>query len=176
MKRISFALRACLTLAVAVLGLAASPQKLSAQGRPNWADMDPRQLQQMIQQRVMENCRQQLAVTNDADWGVIEERLSKVVQARMEIMAGRMGLLGGNRFGGGGAGGFRGFGQASPQAEALQSAVDARAPASQIKAALAKYREAQKQKEAELAKDQENLRQVISTRQEAVLVSMSFLD
>jgi hypothetical protein len=169
------------TLAAALIALAARPEDTFAQQRPDWASMDPQQIQQMIEQRLMDNCREQLAITNDAEWGVIEERLSKVVHARLEILAASLGMGGGMRLGGGGGGngpggGFRGFGQASVETEALRSAVDAHAPASQIKAALGKYRQAQKLKQAELTKAQEELRQVISIRQEAVLVSMSLLD
>src|ERR1044071_8564840 len=85
------------------------------QQRPDWQgmqNMDPQQIQQMIQQRMMENFREQLAVTNDAEWSVIEERLAKVSKLRMEAtMSGGAGMLGGMRRGGGGqGGGMRGFG------------------------------------------------------------------
>jgi len=175
-----------LTVAAAILALAAGPQGTFAQGRPDFANMDPQQIQQFIQQRLMDNCRQQLAITNDADWGVIEERLAKVVRAKMDSMANGIGGMmrfarpGGNGLGGGnGPGGGRGFpglGPPSPETDALQSAVDGHAPASQIKAALAKYREAQQRKDAELQKAQDALREVITIRQEAILVSMSMLD
>ena len=50
------------------------------------------------------------------------------------------------------------------------------APADQIKAALQKVRESRKRKQADLVKAQEELRQVVTTRQEAVLVNFGTLD
>jgi len=41
---------------------------------------------------------------------------------------------------------------------------------------MAKLRESRKRKEAELAKAREQLREVLSVRQEAVLVSMGMLE
>ena len=60
------------------------------------------------------------------------------------------------------------FGQPSPEAEALQKAVDAKAPKAELKAAIAKYNEARKAKQAELEQAQENLRKVLTARQEAL--------
>jgi len=168
-------------LTLSALALALSCGNVSAQQRPDWANMDPQQIQQMMQQRMMENFREQLAVTNDTDWKVIEERLAKVVRVKMETMFSGMGMMGGMRFGGGGnAGrgfrGFPGFGQPDPDAENLQKSVDDNAPAAQIKSALAKLRDARKQKQAELAKAQNELRQVLTMRQEARLVLAGILD
>jgi hypothetical protein len=177
-----------LTVALILVALALSRKDASAQQPPNFGNMgnmDPQQIQAMIQQRVMDNLREQLVITNDAEWGVVEGRLSKVVAGRMDtMMSGGMGMMGrmgpggpGGRGGGNGAGrGFAGFGQPSPEATALQSALDSNAPASQIKAALDKFRDARKRKQAELAKAQDELRQVLSMRQEAALVSMGMLD
>jgi hypothetical protein len=50
------------------------------------------------------------------------------------------------------------FGTPSPEAEALQKAIDDNAPKAQIKAALAKYQASQKAKQAKLVQAQENLR------------------
>jgi hypothetical protein len=153
------------------------------QQRPNFANMDPQQIQQMIQQRMMDNLREQLGVTNDAEWGVIEQRLSKVARMRMEnMLRNGMGMMGGMRSRGGANGpgggfrGFPGFGQPDPNSEALQKTVDSNAPAAQIQSALAKFRDARKQKQAELAKAQDDLRQVLTIRQEATLVLAGILD
>ena len=59
-------------------------------------------------------------------------------------------------------------GEPMPEQEALQKAIDAKAPADEIKSKLAKYREARKVKEANLAKAQDDLRKVLSVRQEAI--------
>ena len=163
--------------------LALNDGRLAAQSPPGGGNVDPQQFQQQMQQRMMEFFRERLAVTNDDEWSFIESRLSKVVQARMQILMGGMGgfrgMMGGNRSGdnpGVGRRGFPGFGQPSAEAEALQKAIESNAPTDQMKAALASYRAARKQKEAELAAAQEQLRQVLSLRQEAVLVSMGLLD
>jgi len=174
-----------LTLAVALAALTLSRQKAVAQPGPGSVNFDPQQMQQQFQQRMMESIRGQLVVTNDDEWKVIEPRLTKVVQVRMESMLGGLGGMrgmmggrGGNGGGGppGGGRGFAGFGQPNPELEALQKVIEDKAPTEQVKAALAKLREARKQKEAELAKARAQLREVLSLRQEAVLVSMGMLE
>lgn len=169
---------------IAALALTLGVGKVAAQPGPGGGggNFDPAAFQQQMQQRMIDYMRDQLAVTNDEDWKVIEPRLTKVVQIRMETMLGGMGgfrgMMGGSR-GGGQGGGMRGLSAmapSSPEADALQKAIDDNAPAAQIKVALEKVREARKLKAAALAKAQEQLRQVLSVRQEAVMVSMSMLE
>ncbi|KAF0180883.1 MAG: protein product from transcript [Limisphaerales bacterium] len=74
---------------------------------------------------------------------------------------------------GGGPGGFNR--QADPEAEALQKSLEAKAPTEEIKAKLAKLRDARRAKEAQLDKAQEELRQILSVRQEAVAVAAGLL-
>jgi hypothetical protein len=69
-----------------------------------------------------------------------------------------------------------GLGQPDTDGEALQKAIDDKAPTEQLKAAMARVRESHKRKQAELIKAQEELRAVLSTRQEAVMVSMGMLE
>jgi hypothetical protein len=93
-------------------------------------------------------------------------------------MAGRGGFGRGGRGGGGdnNNGGNRGGfgGTPSPEAEALQKAIDGKAPNAEIKAALAKYEQSRKTKLAALEKAQAALRKVLTPRQEAI-ASMSGL-
>ena len=104
-----------------------------------------------------------------------------MTDARREIGFGGMrfggGRRGGDNGGGGDQGGRRGFGGGtpSPEVESLQKAIEAKAPADELKAKLAKVREARKQKEANLAKAQDELRKVLSVRQEASAVLMGLL-
>jgi len=86
-------------------------------------------------------------------------------------------MMGRNRQGGGGPprGGFFGS-QPSPEDDALQQALDNNAPKDQIKTALENVRAARKRKADELAKAQDDLRQVLTLRQEAALVSVGMLD
>jgi hypothetical protein len=157
--------------------------------RPDFANMSGEDMQKFIQQRMMDNLREQLAITNNEEWSIIEKRLSKVTKARMEsVMSAGMGMMGGMRGGGmggmrgggpGGAGGFRGMmgmGQTDPNVESLQKLVDANGAVPQIKAAVEKLRSARKQKQEELVKAQDDLRSVLTPRQEAVLILSGMLD
>ena len=147
---------------------------VSAQnGGGGGGNFDPAQMQQ----RIMDNAREQLGLTNDTDWNAIQPLVQKVMDARRDVGGGGMGrLMGrGNRGGntnnanannnGGRRGGFGGT--PSPEAEALQKAIDDNAPTAQVKAALAKYHASQKDKQTKLVQAQENLRKVLTIKQEA---------
>ena len=146
-------------------------------GRGNF---DPEQMRQ----RMMERYREELEVKSDDEWKLIEGRITKVTEARREIGFGGGGMMfrgrrgpegGGN--GGGEQGGQRRFGGGtpSPEVESLQKALEAKAPAEELKSKLAKVREARKVKEANLTKAQDELRKVLSVRQEATAVMMGLL-
>jgi len=124
----------------------------------------------------MDMYRDRLEVTDDAEWKIISERLGKVTQARMETFADSMGMGGFGGPGGGGRGFQSMFGEPSAESQALQKAIDAKAPTAEIKEKLAKVREQRKQKQANLARTQEELRKVLSPRQEATAVLMGLLD
>jgi len=98
----------------------------------------------------------------------------------------------GGGFGRGGPGGFgrrgggdggddqggnrRRFGpEPSAEAESLQKAIEAKASNDEIKTKLAKYRESQATKRANLEKAQDELRKVLSLRQEANAVLLGLL-
>jgi hypothetical protein len=137
-------------------------------------NFDPAQ----FRERMMERTRETLEITDDTEWKAIEPLVQKVMDTRMASMGGGMGrgMFGpprrpsGDNGGGGDQPQRRGFmGQPpSPEGEALQKAIDAKAPKAEIKAALAKYVEARKAKQAELEKAQDELRKVLSSRQEAI--------
>ena len=65
--------------------------------------------------------------------------------------------------------------EASPEMEALRKAIAEDASASEIKAKLAALRAARQKQEAELDKAQDQLRQLLSARQEAVAVTLGLL-
>ena len=146
------------------------------QGRGNW---DPEQMRQ----RMMERIREQLAVKDDSEWGVIESRIKKINDARSGMGRGFGGFGGpGGPGGQGGPGGRQGgrqgpggFGQPNPDAEALQTALDSGASADDIKSKLTAYRAAAKQKEAQLEKAQDELRQLLTVKQEARAVLLGLL-
>ena len=138
-------------------------------------NFDPAQ----FRQRMMERYREQLGIKDDAEWGVIEGRITKIEEARRSSMRG-FGGFGGRGPGGpggpGGGQGNRGGGApANPDADALQAALDSGASAEEIKLKLTAYREATKKKEAELTKAQDDLRQLLSVKQEASAVLLGLL-
>jgi len=168
-----------------VMVLSANPVAAQqGQGRGNF---DPAEMRQ----RMMDNYRERLEIKGDDDWKAIQPLIEKVADARREVGFGGGGFAfgrgGGGRRGGGNAdaqpngsnqggrrGGFRG-GELSPEAEELQKAIDSNASKDELKAKLAKYREARKDKEAKLAKAQEDLKKVLSVKQEAAAVLMGLL-
>jgi len=159
-------------------------QRGGGQGGPG--GFDPAQMQQ----RMMERYREGLEFS-EADWKAVEPIVIKVNEARRDVGMGAMGRGGFGRPPGGGRGGAqgadaqaqgaqagrRGFGgETPPEVAALEKAIEAKAPASEIKAALAKARDARKVKEAALAKAQDDLRQVLSVRQEAQAYLLGLLN
>jgi len=143
-------------------------------GRFGRGNFDPAQMRQ----RMMERMKDQLEVTDDAEWKSLEPLISKVMDARMAGLGGGMrGMFGRNRGGdNGGDQGQRRFGPPpSPEAEALQRAIDGKASNSELKAAITKYVEYRKTKQAELEKAQAELRKVLTLRQEAILTSDGLL-
>ena len=58
----------------------------------------------------------------------------------------------------------------------MNKAIQSKAAPAEIKAKLTQFREARRKKEAALAKAREDLRQILSVRQEAVAVTLGLLD
>jgi hypothetical protein len=139
-----------------------------------------------FQERMMNNVREQLGFTNDTEWNAIQPMVQKVMDARRDVgfggglgrLIGRGNRSGNNNANAGNNGGRRGGfgGTPSPEAEALQKALDDNAPTAQIKAALAKYKASQKTKQAKLVQAQENLRKYLNTKQEAQATLLGLLD
>ena len=81
------------------------------------------------------------------------------------------------RSGPGGPGGPGGFSrQSSPELDALNKALEAKASADEIKNKLAAWRAARKKQEATLSQAQDDLRQLLSVRQEAIAVTLGLLN
>jgi hypothetical protein len=160
------------------LTLALSSNKAAAQPGMGGPMGDPKQMAQMQ----VDGLRDSLAVTNDDEWKVISPRLLKVVQIKSEIftadmmrmMAPMMARMGGDGRMGGGANPFGG--RPDPSADALQKTLDGNAPGAEVKAALARFRDSKKQKQAELTKAQDALKEVLNNRQEAVLALAGYLE
>jgi len=148
-------------------------------GGQNWRNMSPEERQQAM----MNNVKDELEVKDDAEWQVIQPLVQKVMDARRGAFTGGggMGMMRGrNRGGGGDQGGDQG-GQGgrnrgggmfqmppNPEREALQKAIDSKAPKAEVKAALDKYEASRKDKQAQLEKAQADLRKVLTSRQIAI--------
>lgn len=136
---------------------------LSAQNQSAPGDFDPAQQRQ----RMMDRYREQLEVKDEAEWKIIVDRITKINENR--------------RFGGGGGPGGRGGGggfnrPSDPNAEALQKAIASKASAEEVKAKLAQLRAARKEAEAKRLQAQEELRVLLSVRQEAIAVQLGLLN
>jgi hypothetical protein len=141
-------------------------------------NFDPAQMQQ----RMMERYKEVLEVNSDDEWKAIEPRVQKIMDARRDSMSGmgRGMMMGGPRGNRGGdnaqpadqgkqaRGGM--FGTPSPEAEALQKAIDSKASKAEMKAAMEKYVASRKAKQAELEKSQAALRELLTPRQEAIAI------
>jgi hypothetical protein len=146
-------------------------------GGQNWRNMSPEERQQAMSDRAKET----LEVKDDAEWSALKPLVMKVMESRMATFGGfGMGMRrnrgGGDTGGGSGGGGGGPFGGTpNPDREALQKAIDAKASKAELKAALAKYTESRKAKQADLEKAQDDLRKVLTSRQEAIAVLNGWL-
>lgn len=176
-------IRYCALLAIVALCnlVSVSAQGQGGGGRGNF---DPAQ----FRERMLTRVREEMDVKDDADWKLISDRVTKVMDAERNYRAGTgMGMMfrprrtdqnadqnadqnGGRRRGPGG------FGQPSPEAEALQKALENKASNDDVKTALAKFRDSRKAKKETLDKAQDDLRKVLTPRQEAAAVAMGLLE
>ncbi len=172
-----------LTTAAALL----APQAIAQQGgggqrgggQRGGGGFDPEQMRQRMEERM----RESFGVTDDAEWKVISERIQKVNEVRRESMGGMMGGMRGMMRPPGGQGGDQqggnrarfGGGEPNPAEEALDKAIETKASKEDLKAAMAKYRDARKASEEKLAKAQDELKAVLSVQQEAVALRMGLV-
>ena len=177
MKKLNQALVIAAFACLACLG----PNKLAAQetnnnnnnnndrgGRRFGRGFDP--------QQIMSDLKDRLEVKDDKEWNALEPLIQKVMDVRREMftstfrgmMGGRAPRPGGDDNSNSGDRNRSRFGNPSAESESLQKAVDDKVPTADLKAALAKYVEARKAKQAELEKAQANLREHLTTRQEAI--------
>jgi hypothetical protein len=169
-----------LVVAVALVALSAGTPSASAQGKGNF---DPQQVQE-FRARMLERMREAFDVKNEDEWKVIAARIEKVQEAQRDAVVFRMsgfggfggrGGPGGGGPGGGGQGGqggrpggFGGFGgEPNADVEALRKAIEDKAPADEIKGKLARVRDARKSADSKVEKAQDDLKSVLTTRQEA---------
>jgi hypothetical protein len=135
-----------------------------------------------LRQRMMERFKEGLEIDNDDEWNLLRPRIEKVIDARREALGGAGTGRGRATFrpqpggpGGANAAGRARLGEPSPEAVALQKAIDGKATPGEIKAALAKYDEVRKAKEEQLKAARENLRKALTARQEAIASLLGLL-
>jgi hypothetical protein len=148
--------------------MALSTGNVMAQGRGNF---DPAQRKQ----EMMDRLRDQMEIKDDQEWQAIEPKIGKVYDAGREVMMAAFRRMGGQRRRNneGGDNGDnqrrRGFmGEPSPAMDALQKAIDDKAPSSEIKGKVAAVRAENKAREDKLLAAQEDLRSILTPRQEAI--------
>lgn len=145
--------------------------------------------------RMLERMQEALEFSSE-EWEVVSPMVSKVMEKQQAAQTGGgMGFLfrrggdggrgqggpggpGGGRGGRGGRGGFGGFGAEPSQAQtALETVLEKDdASADDIKSKLTAFRSERKKNEADLKAAREDLRKVLSVKQEAMLVLAGMLD
>ncbi len=124
----------------------------------------------------LDRTKTELEITDDTEWNAISPKVSKVFDAQGEVFANAMrgARGGGNRRGGGEDNAQRqprnnGFGgEPSAAVTALEKAIEDKAPTAEIKTKLAAVQAENKDKVAKLLAAQEELRGVLTPRQEAI--------
>jgi hypothetical protein len=154
-------------------------------GGGGFAGIDPTAIRQRMEQQF-----QQQIEASDEEWRVIEPRFMKVLILQMDAGTGIMGMIrGAGRGGRGGAAGganvnqfinqIFGITEPSPvtrRLDELQQAIDNNASADLLKEKLEALRVARQKAQVDLVKAQDDLTQVLSLRQEALLVQMGLLE
>lgn len=121
--------------------------------------------------RIMDRYRENLGFSV-AEWKVVQPKVQAVMDNRISGASGMMSMFGGSRRGRGGSSSD----EKTPSSE-LRDLLEKGNPAkSEIKAKLAAYRTERKAREAKLKKAQENLRQLLTIKQEAQAVLAGLLD
>jgi hypothetical protein len=156
---------------------------------PGGPQFDPAQMRQMMEQRMQE----MLGATPE-EWKVLGPRVMKVQELTRQSAGGGPGMMfgpmgrrgaggpgmggpGGDRPGGRGMGMNRELTEVEKIQEELQTLLEnTTATPEQIKQQVTKLRAAREKAKQELAKAQQDLRQVLTVRQEAQLVLMGMLD
>jgi hypothetical protein len=123
--------------------------------------------------RAASKLREQMDVTDDGEWDVISQRIASVTELRRLVSggAGARGVAVTDKI----KGTARADRTGAIEQDALRIAVRDKLPDAEIKARLARAHDVHRQNEAKLQKAQEELRAVLTVRQEAVAVVMGLL-
>lgn len=131
---------------------------------------------QQARQRMLENLKEQLGAT-DEEWRVLQPKIERVTNAQRSARGGMAGAWGGRGPGGPtGPDAREAESEFAVAARELRTAIQNNAPEQEINQRLQAYRDARKKAEAELQAAREDLRDVLTPRQEAVLVMAGMLE
>lgn len=176
MKR-SYMFVACLALALAVPALAQQGGGGDQGGRGGRGNFDPAQMRE----RLMNMLKERLGAS-DEEWKVLQPKLEKVTTAQREARVGGMGGFGGM---GGGRPGGEGREARVPENETAmakasrelrQVVADENATAAMITEKLEAFRAAKKKANEALAEAQKELKELLTPKQEATLVTWGMLE
>src|SRR5215212_849332 len=163
-------LKLVFAMVIAILAMSAGSAFAQNQNqqRGQRGNFDPAQ----VRQRAMDRIKEQLGA-NDDEWKVIEPKVDKVMNAQRESRGGFGGF--GGRGGGGGGGG--GGADQQPTTAVGKAGADLRTTLEDKNAApetiakkLATLREAREKGRKDVADAQKELKEILTQRQEAVLV------
>jgi Spy/CpxP family protein refolding chaperone len=180
------------TILLTTLALAASTILATAQNAPNpdpnaRPDRGGRGNPEDFRQRMNERLKSSLKVTDD-EWAAIQPLIEKVQAKQREAMGGRFGGFGGRGPGGdrgpggggpggGGPGGDQSARPGAAESDALRKSLENESTSpEELKTKLSAVREQRKKSAAELAAAREDLRKVLTVRQEAALVAAGILE
>ena len=146
--------------------------------------VDPNILRRAAMNRYLDQIRKRLGAS-DEEWAVLLPRLENLIRAQQEARTGISGLRGGG--GGAGPGGGRGAGLLGPSrdkpsdlelaAEAVRLAArDPDIPNRDTSLALKEYRKERDKARAKLAAAEQEIRDLVTQRQEAILVMLGVLE
>lgn len=159
---------------VPALALCLFAMPVLAQNQPGGAGggggFDPAQMRQ----RMMDFMKERLGASDD-EWQAISPKLEKVMQLSRDASGGGMrGMFG--RRGGGDQQQQQPQSAVQQKAKDLQDAIEANAPAADIKAKMQALRDARAAARQELTKAQEDLKGLLTQKQEATLLMMGMLE
>lgn len=169
-------LRFFVAMTIAVLAMSATGALAQNQGRGNF---DPAQMRE----RMMNRIKEQLGASDD-EWKAIQPKVDKVMNAQRESRGGGFGFGGGGRGGpGGGGGGGGGGADQAPTTAVGKASADLRTTLDNKDAApetiakkLATLREAREKARKDVGDAQKELKEILTQRQEAVLVINGMLE
>lgn len=163
-----------------VPALGAKPEKMDKAERREMrydADAAPakRAAPEDPQVRILAKLREQLEVADDAEWGIVSERIVRVGELRRVLTGSSAGPRSSVSLVDKDKRSSRTGTSAHPEQDALKLAVRDKLPDAEIKVRLARVHDVHRENELKLARAQGELRAVLTVRQEAVAVIAGLL-